>query len=827
MKTKISLSRSNCLSLRTLFILLCSLSFSVNVPAQLPGKTPGGAVLLPNGWSLTPAGIAIELGDLPLSMDIDEIHHRAAVLHAGMGKQTVDLIDIQLNKVVSTLELPSLWLGIRFYDNGNRLAVSGGGRNVIYLLTIRNDSLLLDDSIVVNKGSSKQNIFLTGLDIAPDGKTLYVVTKDDKALYECDLKSKSVRSRTPLPAEAYACRYYGQEKTIYITLWGGKELIGVDGRTRSIVFRITTGDHPTDMALSSNGKWMFIANANENSVSVIDRKKQKVVEILSAALNPDLPPGSTPNSLALAHHDSLLFVANADNNCLAVFDVSKPGSSRSLGFIPTGWYPTSVRVAKSKGGKEILLVLNGKGTTSLPNPGGPNPMKRHQRNEQYIGTLLRGSISIIPIPSKTELVEYTMQVYANTPLTRGHSENCQQASPIIQKPSPIRHVFYIIKENRTYDQVFGDIKGGNGEPSLCLFPDSVTPNHHALAREFVLLDNFYADAEVSADGHNWSMAAYATDYVEKLWPTVYSRRGSTYDFEGSAAIAGPSSGYIWDNCARHGVTYRSYGEFTEFNPKWKPGDTVKPAAAVPTLIGHVSPTYRGFDLNYKDVDRAAAWIKEFDELEKEGAIPQFEVIRLPNDHTIGTQVGMPTPMAYVADNDLALGLIVERISHSSIWKESAIFVVEDDAQNGPDHVDAHRTVALVISPYAKRHAVDHTLYSTTSMIKTMEMILGLPPMTQFDSAATAMCASFTSAPDFTPFKHQIPKVDLNEVNTAEAYGSKRSAEFNFALEDRAPDLEFNEIIWKAVRGKTSEMPPPVRGAFISRGDLRSARGGKE
>jgi len=381
-------------------------------------------------------------------------------------------------------------------------------------------------------------------------------------------------------------------------------------------------------------------------------------------------------------------------------------------------------------------------------------------------------------------------------------------------PSPIKHVLYIIKENRTYDQVFGDLKQGNGDPALCLFPEKITPNHHKLAREFVLLDNFYCDGEVSADGHEWSMGAYATDFVEKVWPLVYrpsAHRKIGYPAEGAYdSMARPAGGYIWDRCAEAAVSYRSYGEWIQNGKTLKdPGK-----ASVKALEGHFDPWFRGFDMDYPDQKRADRFIEEWQRLEREGSLPRFIVMRLPNDHTAGTKTGVPTPTAYVADNDLALGRIVEAVSRSKSWKETAIFVVEDDAQNGPDHVDAHRTVALVISPFVRRGHVDSSLYSTTSMLRTMELILVLKPMSQFDAAARPMYGSFQTTPATGPYQHVVPSVDLTEKNKATAWGAKLSETFDFTKEDAVDDLLFNEVIWRAVRGPHSPMPPPVRAAFV-------------
>jgi hypothetical protein len=388
----------------------------------------------------------------------------------------------------------------------------------------------------------------------------------------------------------------------------------------------------------------------------------------------------------------------------------------------------------------------------------------------------------------------------------GENPEGEPGNPIPLHPgevSPVKYVFYIIKENRTYDQVFGDIEKGNGDAELCLFGEEITPNHHQLAETFTLFDNFYVNAEVSADGHNWSMGAYATDYTEKTWPTLYGGRGGTYDYEGTREISFPEEGYIWDYCRKNGISYRSYGEFIGEN-----------GARVEALEGHYDKSFTGFKLSFMDTARFHLWQEDFDSLLAIGEVPQFNIIRLPNDHTAGASLGSYTPRSMVADNDLALGMLVDYISHSKIWDESAIFVLEDDAQNGPDHVDAHRSVLLVISPYTKRNYVDHTLYSTTSVLRTMELVLGLPPMSQYDAAAMPLYRSFTAKKDFSPYHFLPNRYRLDEKNVKNDRLAELSAGFNLEEEDAADDIAFNEVIWKTVKGLDSEMPPPRRGAFI-------------
>jgi hypothetical protein len=370
-------------------------------------------------------------------------------------------------------------------------------------------------------------------------------------------------------------------------------------------------------------------------------------------------------------------------------------------------------------------------------------------------------------------------------------------------PSPIKYVFYIIKENRTYDQVLGDIPEGNGDTSLVLFGERITPNQHKLAKEFVLLDNFYVDGEVSSDGHNWSTSANATDFLEKTWPTDYGGRGGEYSGEGKREAANPKKGFIWDYCKRAGVSYRTYGEFA---------DDYK--ANIPVLEGHFCPYFTSWDETVRDTTRFYQWRREFDSLLSVNAVPQFNSLRFINDHTEGQRIGRPTPFAHVADNDWAVGLFVEYLSKSKIWNECAIFIVEDDAQNGPDHVDAHRTTAYVAGGLVKRKFVDHTMYSTSSMLRTMELILGLPPMSQYDAAAEPMWRCFTATPDNTPFAAVPAIVNLNDKNEKMTKSARISETLDFSKEDRIPDLVFSEVIWKAVKGEDSQMPAPRRSAFL-------------
>jgi YVTN family beta-propeller protein len=775
----------------------------------LPGRISDGRVLLPNGWYLSPAGKQVEVGDTPLNFDIDPSGEFAVVANNGEGDQTVSVVDLKSLSVTQTIPVRNSWLGIKFFENGKKFALSGGNDNRVFLYSFNRGNALLIDSIVVGKPWPDEKIWLGGLDLDEPAGVLYVTGRYDSSLNVIDLASKVRTKRIALHGVPYTCMVSHEHPWLYVSMWGDSAIVVFDRGSMSIVDRISVGPHPNDMVESKDGKRLFVANANENTVSVIDLERRKVTEVISSALFPDSPPGSTPNSVALSPDNKTLYIANADNNCLALFDISKAGESKSLGFIPTAWYPSCVRTNPATG---EIISADIKGNTSLPNPQGPHPGKNNP-HEQYIGSLFKGTLEVIQPPDQKTLTKYSEQAYANTPYrpaADSGGKNAVNASLL----NRIKHVFYIIKENRTYDQVLGDMKEGNGDSSLALFGEKVTPNIHALARQFVLLDNFYVDAEVSADGHSWSMAAYATDYVEKTWPTHYGGHGGDYDFEGGNPVAAPSSGYIWENCKAHNVPYRIYGEFV--NTPDTVGDEVKPTMA--SQVGHLSPTYRGWDLHYSDVDRVKAWEKELEAYEQNGSaaggLPAFNVIYLPNDHTSGTAKGTPTPQAFVAQNDLALGMFIDRLSHSKYWNESAVFVIEDDAQNGPDHVDAHRSEALVISPFTKRHYVDHTMYSTSGMVHTMELILGLPPMTQYDASAQPMIYSFTTDGNFSPYVHLPNIIDLNERNLASAYGATESGQMNFSEADEINEQLLNEILWKSVKGANSDLPAPKRAAFV-------------
>jgi DNA-binding beta-propeller fold protein YncE len=789
-------------------------------PARvLPGVQPGGTILLPNQWSLRPAGRQIELGDFPVNLALHPSGQWLAVLHAGYGTHEVAIVQLDVRRPRITCRVPieQAFYGLCFTPNGKQLFASGGEYEVVHAFEF--DDGLLSRHRQLRVAPVKTKFIPGGLAVDAEGRRLFVAGTWGAAVRILPLDDPSRPEEIVLEKDSYpyACAIDPAGKRLYVSLWNRAAVAVLDLEARKVLATWPTEPHPTELALGPDGKVLYVACANSTKVSVLDAADGKGLETISCALYPSAPYGNTPNGLSLTPDGQMLFVANADANNLAVFNVATLGQAKPLGFIPVGWYPTCVRYNPTD---RRLYVANGRGTTPKANPQGPNPLLPPNHTvREYIAGLYQGTLGIIDLPRPQQMARYSRQAYACSPLRRDLAATTDPpaGSPIparVGHASPIRHVIYIIKENRTYDQVFGDMPEGNGDPHLCLFPEKITPNHHRLARQFVLLDNFYVDGEVSANGHEWSMGAYATDYVEKVWPLVY--RGSpqnklSYPAEGAQdAIARPAGGYLWDRCADAGISYRSYGEWIANGAK--PGEPGR--ARVKALEGHFDPHFRGFDLDYSDQKRADRFLEELARFEKEGNMPRLIILRLPNDHTSGSRIGKPTPTAYVADNDLALGRVVEAVSKSRFWKDTAMFAIEDDAQNGSDHVDAHRTVALVISPYTRRGYVDSSLYSTSSMLRTMELILGLKPMSQFDAAARPMYAAFQAKPDLRPYEHLVPDTDLNATNARMAWGARLSEEFDLTKEDAADDLLLNEVIWRSVRGPDSPMPPPVRAAFF-------------
>jgi DNA-binding beta-propeller fold protein YncE len=621
-----------------------------------------------------------------------------------------------------------------------------------------------------------------------------------------------------------------RDGTVYVSAWGGRTVsvfaASSDGRLepRSALY---AGRHPSALLLNPAGTRLFVASASTDRVAVLDtRTGQRLVELL------DPPPagpdeGSTPDALALSPDGTRLYVAEADNNAVAVFELSAStadvpeagGDDRLAGRIPVDWYPT---VLAPLG--DSLVVLSAKGYPPKANPEWGQSLPRHGDQRGYTLGQLTGTLAVVAMPqSGTALTEYSSRVARANRWDEREGEQRSDRRPASYPP--IEHVVYVIKENRSYDQVLGDLASGDGDTALVFFPRAVSPNHHALAERFGVFDRFFVNAEVSADGHNWSMAAYATDYVEKTTPSHYSERGRSYDYAGTNRadadsmrrvalpdddVAEPANGYLWNLAQRAGISFRNYGEFVISVPDVDPDDAPAGYQGVkPFLATHTHPSFPGFNMDIPDQRRADLWIAELGEFVRRGEMPQLEIVRLPNDHTAGAKAGKPTPRAFMADNDLALGRMVEALSHSPFWRTTAMFVLEDDAQDGPDHVDSHRSPLLVISPWT-RAGVHHRWANTTDVIATMAEILHLGALSQFDFYGEPLRDIWRAEPDTSPYTALRPSVPLDERNVAGAPGSAESEDLDLAFEDRIDDDRFNRILWKAIKGESAVYPDAAR-----------------
>jgi YVTN family beta-propeller protein len=793
-----------------------------------PGPTDQG-FLLPNGWTVSPAGKQVPLTDMPLNILPLADSRRALVATNGYNRHELSLVDLQEGRVLHSQSAVQSWFGLTLSPAQDKVWWSAGGADGLHTFDLKADKLIRTGEPEKSKREADgQRHFRSGLALDSQRGLLYSLDINSGTIAAIPLAGGAPRS-APCGGRPYDVALARGGRQLYVSDWAGRMLLVLDPESLRVVAKIGVGEHPNQIAVHPKDDRLFVACASSNCVALVDTRRGIVTETIMTSLFPRAPEGSTPDALAVAPDGRTLYVANADNNCVAVIDISRANASQVKGFIPTGWYPTAVAVTPDN---RSLLVGVGKGNQTRANPRPKNePAKAEPGGRRlpfpYVGTLMSGALSIVPIPDDRQLAAYTATVYRNCP----YSDQLLNAAPYseptaiprrVGDPSPLKYVLYIIKENRTYDQVFGDLKQGNGDPSLVMFGRQVTPNHHKLAEEFVLLDNLYCNGQVSRDGHPWSTMAYNTDYIARDWHLTYSgRAGVTDDAEDNLSKA--PSGYLWDACARHGLSYRSYGEYGH-RISQKDG-IFKMEGAVPGLVGHMCPDFavprKG--KRQRDTDNVEVFLQEFRQFERAGNLPRFTVMSLGEDHTVGTRPGDYTPEACVASNDLALGRLVEAVSQSKYWPELAIFVIEDDPQNGPDHVDTHRTVGLVISPYTKRHYVDSHQYSTVSMIRTIELILGLPPLSQYDAAARPMFASFTNAPDVRPYQHVASLVDLEAKNPKTAYGAERSAKMDFSDYDKIDDFELNEILWRAIKGKDAPVPPAVRRAIADRPARQASR----
>ena len=790
---------------------------------ETPRTLDDGRYLLPNGWRLSPAGRQIALGGLPLKIVPCPDQRRLVVLSCGSTPHFIAVVDSKTEEVVQKRRLKQCWFGLAVHPNGKTAYVAAGAEDVIRTFKL-NYQRVEEKPIVI-----PEKTFPACMAVDRAGKYLFVVGNQSNALHVIALETGKEVFHVSVGRHPYNVVLSTDEKTAYVSNWGAASVAVIDLATVKVRQTIPTQEHPNDLVFHADGR-LFVANGNRNTVSVIDARLGEVLENIDVGLSPKAPPGSTPNALTLGADGKTLYVANADNNAVAVLDVARKGATASRGFIPTGWYPTAVCLT---GDGKKLAVANGRGVVSRPNAGLVRPSELPSWNADNPGyniNLLEGALSILDLPDEKTLSRYSAEAHRNSPYGKIDAE-ATKAPFLLGKDCPIKYVIYVIKENRTYDQLFGDMKEGDGDARYCLFPEEVTPNHHALARQFVLLDNCYHNAEVSMDGHHWVTGAYATDYVEKLWPAHYGGRSKrTPDGE----TANASSPYLWQLCRTADLPFRSYGETTGMGSDMRLTDEPVPrpsaekdarkASALPgkgidPLDLPLHPTYDAWKMG--DLKALELWRADFAQYEKRGRLPRLQVISLPGDHTRGTSPKAPTPRAMVAENDLALGKLVETISKSKFWGETAIFVIEDDTQDGPDHVDFHRSVALVVSPYTKRKYVDSTMYSSSSLLRTMELILGLPPMTQYDAAAAPMWPSFQASPELTPY-HALPaRVKLDEMNTAAAFGAERSLAMDFEDCDDAPTAALNEILWKSIKGVDSSLPPRRVAAFVREREERT------
>jgi YVTN family beta-propeller protein len=785
------------------------------------GLLPGPNLLF-NGWGLTPAGRQVAVQDLALKLVLSPDHRRLIAVHGGFNQHGVTLIDPATPEHKQFLPLRKSWNGLAFSRDSTHFFVSGGDLGEIHVFQYADGEASFERS--VKPAPDETDVFLAGMAVSPVSGQVYVCNEANHEIWILNADTQTLESRVRVGMHPHSCILGADRKHLYVSDWGSRSVSVVDTEKARRVRTITVGVRPNEMALAPDGR-LFVACAGDNTVHVIQtrtleelepgasptrRLPEGTREIISTSLYPDSPEGSTPDAVAISSDGRTLFVANADNNDVMVVDISNSISEEARrnresvsvveGFIPVGWYPSALAISPDNG---TLFVANGKGLASRPNvpPITPEPRKLHKPPPfDYIGRTLTGSISCIPRPNAAQMAAYTAQVRRNSPFSpeQFHQAPIKSESVIpdqVGEPCPIKYVLYIIKENRTYDQVLGDFRdaqgkpAGNGDPKLTIYGEEVTPNHHQIAREYVLLDNLYCNGEVSADGHSWCDAAIATDYNQRSWILSYSQHGQ---LRGNAEMETPAAGYLWDLCRRNGISFKNYGEG---------------ALKVPS-------TNRGRWSGERDMDRVKWWIEDLRKAEQTGALPRFTIMSLGENHTRGTTPGAFTPDACVGSNDLALGKLVEAATRSRFWKEMAIFVIEDDAQNGPDHVDAHRTVGLVISPYCKRAYVDSTLYTTASMVRTMELILGLPPLTQYDAGATPMFRCFTKRAKVTPYQPLAARVDLFAKNTAKSPYARQSAKMNFRDYDLAPEDELNRILWHVAKGPDVPYPTPIHRALI-------------
>ncbi len=810
-----------------------ALLVSQPAPREQVGPLPGGGFLLNSGWRLQAAGHHIPVGTLPMSSVLSKDGKFLLVLNGGYNPPSISVIDVAQEKEIARTPVPDGWLGMTFSPKGDLLYVGGGSKAAVYEFKYADGTLTPSRIFPVVKDAQRTpKDFIGDITFSPDGRLIYAADIFRDSVVVINPQSGMVIERYKTGRRPYRILFHPDGKSFFVTSWTDGSLARYQTDNGSLLDTVRLAPHPTDIVFRP-GKTgdgddepktvarLFVSAANTNnvySIGITESNEMRVLESINVATTPRHPLGMTPSALALSPDGNQLYVTCSDANAVARVDISQDRADVQ-GFIPTGWYPTATRPLPD--GR--LAILSGKGLRSHPNTNGPNPSKQaapaHQGipAEEYVGRIQEGTVAFLTAPTDAELDQYSRTVLANMPYTDAKLDDAgvPPGGPVPSKPgerSPIEHVIYIVKENRTYDQVLGDMKEGNGDPSLVLFGERVTPNLHKLSRQFELLENFYVNSDVSADGHNWSTAAIAPDYVQKMWPNTYAHRREISDYAGQEPTATPGAGYLWTGAAQRGISMRNYGYFVANTPK--PAATGAPqitGVRDPVLNRVTNPKFRGFDLEYSDVERAKVFLTDLSEFEKTGQMPRLIVMRLGNDHTQGSAPGKTSPLSLNADNDYAVGMLAEAVSRSRFWSSTAIFILEDDAQNGPDHVDSHRSPAFLISPYVKHGMVDGTMYNTTSMLRTMELILGLTPMTHFDAGARPMNAAFQNTPNPAPYQAEKPRIPLDDRNPETSTTAVRSAKMDFSEEDCNDDDELNDVLWIAIRG--SQPPAPVRSWF--------------
>ncbi len=810
---------------------------------------------LVTGKFITPTGDQVEVGSFPVNMKLSPDGHFVVVTDCGFREQ-LTVLDANTGKLLSKLAFPStrqkasgLYYGLDFSYGPERqmlLHVSRGAEDQITSYSISDSgqlSLLKEWPTKAPKGVPEH---FAGL--VAHGDVFYTVfnqTHSGNGMHGSVGKigqSGVTLEKYPVggyPMDIVLAKTVGSQGSLFVSNERDGTVSAIDLATKAVT-TIKTGANTVALTLNQAEDKLFVSNSGSDTVSMVDPKSGKVIQTIYLRLG-DLGgvPGATPLGMCLSPDESSLYVAMADINSVAVIDVA---SGKVRGFIPVGWGPTSVVVNAS--GKK-LFVANSKGVvTATPNNKSVRDWGQYQPN------ILEGTVSTIDLPRALRDLESSTRLVLNNNLAVGGTERKNRKDFV--NPG-VDHVVYIIKENRTYDQILGDNKRGNGDPKICLFPKEVTPNQHALADRFVLLDNFYVCAEVSFDGWAWSTQGIANPYVERNVVYNYSGRGRSYDSEGENSgvpidllgindVARSQNGYIWDQCAKQGISFRNYGFFLTGDSAIKDPKTGKPITtnnhpSKKNLLKTTNVDFLQFDTafadseawvkhhvvlapdqtasygSHKDPSRVTTWLRDFNGYVKNGNMPKFSMLRLMRDHTAGTSPGQSSPRAMVADNDYAVGQVVDAISHGPYWKRTVICVLEDDAQAGFDHVDCHRSPAFVISPWIEKGKLDSHFYNTDSMLRTMELVLGLKPLNQYDTIATPLNLFTKGALNSEPYSAILPaKVIISEINTRTAYRAKDSARLiSRTREDSLPDIELNDILWGAIKGANTPRPA-LRGA---------------